>query len=190
MSRVSLALAALAACAPDQESYPDAWSRASSVCGEELTAECEEVIREDLGDDHGYLVESVYEMFAYQADPWFYNMVAGLVDHVELGELATTEADADAEYHRWTNTIEIHDPWKFGGILGASAVVHEAGHGRPLDHGHIRCPSDGAIQCDDHLGGAVGTQLMFVDEMIGNVGFGDDSLIWFRDQVESRLLVP
>jgi hypothetical protein len=181
MARYLAALVTLAACHFDGKSYPDAWSGAYDACADGMTAGCDLTIRGDLGDHNGYLVDSMFALVTSDADPWYYDMVAGEVDSVDYLWYDPGHLGASAHFLR--HKVTLHDLEPFTGLSGASGVIHEAAHGYS-GRGHIVCP-DGEDQCDRWYDGAVDIQLQFLTEAVRF----DPTLADLRERTASRLLV-
>lgn len=187
MRKVIGLLCLLTGCA--EEYYPNHYGTAAAVCtGSEYepSDECKEVLRQDFGDEEGLITSALNALFI-GVDPWFYNLAAERIDVVEYQWLRSSSTDAEAHYDDKSRTLTIYVLEQFEGVRGASFVVHEAGHGRPEDRGHVPCP-DGLVQCDDFLNGAVHSQLQFLDEALEIIE--DDEELWeAREIAAERLLV-
>lgn len=159
---------------------PDAYTAAFEACSglEEPTDECLEHIAEDIGDQELKMAEVVFCVLPH--DPYFYDLIADKIDDVvyDIGGMGS-----DAEYVHASNTLIVRSERVAPGIIGASVVVHEAAHALPRARDHVLCPFDGTIQCDDHDGASVGTQLDFLIESAST-----DDEVFFMEATERRLL--
>lgn len=137
------------ACAVD-ELYPPAY----------LADHCPGVTCRTLVGDADGLIEDSLGYLA-MADPWFGDMVVANIHEVVFDEPRWWNTPgAPAWYDH--GTLRVLRPEVFtADWIGASIVVHEAGHGRPLADYHLPC-SNGIVRCDRDGEGAVGVELMYL----------------------------
>ena len=208
MRTMAVAMLLSAGCQSDVEvEVPDAWSGAEAACGEPApwfdgqfvlpvetlerrpSPACEAVLRADFGIPAGSDVglSAAWSLVLWPVDPNAYDEAAFWIDEVVEGEV---EHDGWASYDDGIVTIGSDE---VVGYLGASVLVHEGAHG--WAPGHIRCPLTGDRACDPDRAGVVGTQLAWLDELVGladedghSRGGTVEPLRSFRDSLENRVV--